>query len=146
MGAAVLTIGGHGVWASLNAKATNTTPQTVASGTLKLTMAATGVGIEQQVSAIAPGDTVNRHLVLTNEGTLPASGLTLGVAAPAGSPLVTDSGTVKGLRIAVNACTVAWTPTTGACSGTKTTALAQTALSSLVAAPAALTVPASLFT
>jgi hypothetical protein len=139
----VLAIGGQGVWASLNAQATNTTPQSVASGSLKLTMAATGVGIEQQVTAIAPGDTVNRHLVLTNTGTLPGGDLTLAVAAPAGSPLVTDAGTTKGLRVTVNACTVAWAPGTGVCSGTRTTAMTQRALSALVDAPATLTLPAS---
>jgi len=67
VGGLILTAGG--VYAGLNAVATNTTPQTVTSGTLKLTMANDGVGFSQNISDVAPGDVVNRFVDLTNGGT-----------------------------------------------------------------------------
>ena len=63
----VLVITGFGVWASLNATATGVT--SVNSGTLKLVMADNGVGFTQNLSNMAPGDSVNRFVSLTNTGT-----------------------------------------------------------------------------
>ncbi|MGQ0843969.1 MAG: TasA family protein [Sporichthyaceae bacterium] len=138
-GAAVLILSGQGVWATLNATATTSTPQTVTSGSLTLTMAPTGVGLTQSISGLAPGDVVNRHVVLTNGGNLTLSGTTFGVTASVpGSTLVTDTATTKALKITVNRCTVAWTATTGVCGGTSTVAVTQRALSVLAANPVTL--------
>lgn len=139
VGASVLLIGGQGVWATLNASATNTTPQSVNSGNLTLGMAGTGAGLTTAITAMAPGDTVNRHVVLTNGGSLATSGMTLGVVPnPTSSTLLADNGATRGLQIAVNTCSVAWNATAGTCSGTRGTALGARALSALVTAPAVL--------
>jgi hypothetical protein len=136
VGAGVLAIAGQGVWAGLYASATSA--QSVSSGNLTLTMAATGVGLSQPVSALAPGDTVNRHVVLTNGGTVAGGDVVFSVGGAAGSPLVTDAGTTKGLRIAVNACSVAWNPTAGTCAGTPSVAMSTRALSTLLTTPVTL--------
>ncbi len=143
LGLAVLAIGGQGVWGSLNATATNTSPQSVTSGSLKLTMAATGVGVEQTIGNIAPNDVVNRHLVLTNGGTLTVSDIAFSVTAPASSPLVTDAGTSKALKVTVKSCPTPWVATSGTCAGgLSTVAMAQRVLSA-VDTPVNLTLPAA---
>lgn len=103
VGGLVLTAGG--VYAGLNAIATNTTPQTVTSGTLKLSMANDGAGFSQNVSDVAPGDVVNRFVDLTNGGTLDAQNLTLTVADGTPTKLTTDA--TNGLHVSVLACTTA---------------------------------------
>lgn len=113
------------VFASLTATASNTSGGSVDTGTLKLTQAASGVagvtgGFTTAISALAPGDTVNRYINLTNGGTLDASSMTLGIAASPSNALTTDG--TAGLQITVKQCTVAWT-SAGVCSGTTTTAL-----------------------
>ena len=63
------------VFASLTATAFNTSPQSVSTGTLKLSQAPSGVagltgGFLTAIAAMAPGDTVNRFVDVTNAGTL----------------------------------------------------------------------------
>jgi hypothetical protein len=134
-GGALLVTAGFGVWASLSATAFNTTPHSISSGTLSLTLADNGAGFTSTVSNMAPGDVVNRYVDLTNGGTLDAQGLTLGVAATGSTTLITDgtSPATKALRVSVSSCSTSWTPTTGVCSasGTVTSLLAATPLSSL---------------
>jgi hypothetical protein len=132
-GAALLTTG-FGVWASLTATAANVAPETVSTGTLKLTLADNGAGFTQAISNVAPGDVVNRYVTLTNGGTLDAQALSVQVAATGSSSLITDGAspaTTKALRVTMTACSVAWNPTTGACGGVATQVLAPTALSGL---------------
>jgi len=109
---------GAGVYAGLNATSTGTAA--VASGTLSLTMAnGTGSqGFPQTVNNMAPGDVINSYVDLTNGASLAGKALTLGVAGT-GSTLLTTS-TTKGLAVTVTQCSVAWTATTGVCSGTTT--------------------------
>lgn len=123
VGVSVLAITGQGVFAGLTASATNTTPQNVGSGGLTLTMSNTGVGLSQAIADLAPGDTVNRHLVLTNGGTIAAGDITFAVAGATGT-LGADTASTKGLRIKVSTCSVAWTASTGNCSGATAVALA----------------------
>lgn len=130
----VLVVAGYGAWASLSATATNVTPQTVGTGTLKLELGANGTGFAQTIGNVAPGDTVNRYVTLTNSGTLAAQGMTMAIAASGSPVLVTDGSSSRGLRVAVDACSVAWNATTGACSGTVTAALAATPINSLASA------------
>jgi spore coat-associated protein N len=129
-----LAITGFGVYAGLNAVATNTSPTQVSSGTLKLTMADNGAGFTSTVSGMAPGDTVNRYVDLTNGGTLDAKNLTL-AASDANSTLLSTDAT-KGLHVTVTQCTSGvWTASTGACAGGSTSVLlASTALSALSSA------------
>lgn len=134
-GGAVLVATGFGVWASLNATASNTTPQTVSSGTLKLQLSNNGDGFGQTVDNMAPGDVVNRYVDLANNGSLDANGMTLGIAASPNNALVTDGtspSTTKALHVTVTQCTGGtWAPTTGVCSGTTSSALSSTVLSTM---------------
>ena len=132
------------VFASLTASATNTSGGSVTTGTLKLTQAASGVagitgGFTTAISLMAPGDTVNRYVDLTNAGTLDATAPTLGISAAA-TALTTDA--TNGLKVLVSNCTVSWT-NGGVCSGTTTVVLAQTAASVLASAPTAIALPSN---
>jgi hypothetical protein len=133
------------VFASLTATATNTSGGSVSTGTLSLTQAASGVagitgGFTTAITAMGPGDTVNRYINLTNGGTLDAINPTLSIAATPSNALTTSA--TAGIQVFIQNCTVDWT-NTGGCTGTKTTALAATAASALGTA-AALTLPSTL--
>lgn len=115
------------VFTSLTASATNTSGGSVNTGTLKLTQAASAVagitgGFVTDITNIAPGDTVNRYVTLTNGGTLDAASATLGISA--GATTLTTDGT-NGLQITVKQCSVAWS-NLGVCSGTTNVSLATT--------------------
>ncbi|MGW5722582.1 TasA family protein [Amycolatopsis sp. NPDC003865] len=132
VGGAVLAAMGAGVWATLSATASNATPETVSSGTLKLTLAANGAGFDQAIANLAPGDVVNRYVDLTSGGSLDAQALTMQVAATGSSALITDGASTKALRVTVKQCVGGtWNNTTAACSGTPATVLPATALSGL---------------
>ena len=112
-----LTLTGMAVFAGLNAVASNTTAQTVNSGTLELTYADNGAGFTSVAAKMAPGDVVNRYVDLTNGGTLDGKTLTLAAADAVGSKLSTDA--TNGLQVAITECTGGtWNNTTGVCSGT----------------------------
>lgn len=133
------------VFAALTASATNTTGGSVTTGTLKLEQSASAVsgitgGFVTAITAMAPGDTINRYVTLTNSGNLDAITPTLGLAGT-GATLLTTDGT-KGLQIAVSNCTVAWS-NAGACSGTATTVLTTKSALTMVT-PQSLTLPSTL--
>jgi hypothetical protein len=111
-----LAIAGAGVFAGLNATASNTTAETVSSGTLKLVMANNGVGFGQNITNVAPGDVVNRYVDVTDNGTLDAQNLTLRATDATPTKLTTDA--TNGLHATVKLCTNA----TGVVSATWTTA------------------------
>jgi hypothetical protein len=119
--AGALGLTGAGVYAGLNATATGTA--SVTSGTLSLTLAnGTGsVGFPQTITNMAPGDVVNTYVDLSNGSSLAGSDLTLSVSGTNGNLLTTSA--AKGLAVAITQCSVAWTATTGACTGGTTTAL-----------------------
>jgi len=128
------------VFTALTASATNTTGGSVTSGTLKLEQAAstvTGItgGFVTAIAGMAPGDTINRYVTLTNSGTLDAITPTLGLAGSPSTTLTSDG--TKGLQVAVNNCSVAWT-NAGVCSGT-TTAVMTSKSALAMATPQALT-------
>ncbi len=138
--AAGLAVTGGGVYAALNATASNTTAQNASSGVLSLTMAANGVGFGHIVSNLAPGDVVNRYVNLSQGAGLDARALTLSVADATPTKLTTDA--TKGLRVTVTQCSGTWTVAgAGACTGAgaTTTALATSVpLSTLVTTPSTL--------
>ena len=136
VGAAGLAITGGGVFAALNATASNTTAQNATSGILSLTMANNGTGFSQAVTNLAPGDVVNRYVTLTQGADLDGKDLTLAVADATPTLLTTSS--TKGLHVTVSQCPGAWTPATGACSGTATPLLTNAALSTLGTTPGAI--------
>lgn len=132
-----------GVYAALNATASNTTPQNIVTDTLKLTLAPSSVtgltgGVTTAISAVGPGDVVNRFLDLANTGTMTGTALKLSIADAAGTAL-TSNGTA-GLQVAIFECSVPFTATTGACSGTTTTAMASTPALTLLSTPTAVNV------
>jgi spore coat-associated protein N len=132
-----LAITGAGVYAGLNADATGT--QAVSSGTLSLVMAnETGSTFSGAVTNMAPGDTVNRFVNLTNGGNLAAQSLTLGVAG-AGSTLLTTDAT-RGLAVTVTSCSTSWTVAAGVATctaGTTATVMSSTPISTLRVTPGA---------
>ena len=140
-------VGGAGmvasnVFAALTATATNTSGGSVTSGTLKLTLAPSGVanlgaGLTTAIPAIGPGDTFNRFIDLTNGGTLDGMTPTLQLSTADSNTLVNNATT--GLQILIKECTVAYTTVTGACSGTETTVLASTSAATLKGAAQNLT-------
>ena len=85
---------------------------------------------------MAPGDTINRFIDVTNGGTLAGASWTLGLADSAATKLTTDA--VNGLQVVVKECTGLYVTVTGACSGTETT-MATTTANALLS-PIALTV------
>ncbi len=127
-----LSLTGVGVYAGLTADATNTTAQAVTSGTLKLTMPGeTGAAaFTGDIANLAPGDTTNRYLSLTNGGTLDGKSLGLKVTDATGSVL--SSSASKGLSITVTRCSTTYVAATGTCTlGVETAYLAKTSLSLL---------------
>ena len=141
VGAAGLAVTGGGVYAALNATASNTTAQNATSGILNLTMANNGGGFSQGVANLAPGDVVNRYVTLTQGADLDAKDLALKVTDATPTLLTTDA--TKGLRVTVRQCVGGdWTVTgagAGTCAGTSTSVLATNVpLSSLATTPAAL--------
>lgn len=128
---------GSSVFASLTATAFNTSAHSVSTGTLQLTQAPSGVGglnagFVTAVTAVAPGDTINRFIDITNGGTLAGSAMTLKVADSAATTLTTSAS--AGLQVTVKECTVAYTTGSGACTGTETTVLAATPANTLLTA------------
>ena len=104
----------------------------VGSGTLQLSLSAAGAGLHTPIDALAPGDSVLRHLVLDNVGTLAGAGLALHVDAASPSTLTTDA--ARGLQATVTTCSVAWSPATGRCPGT-TGRPVSAAVATLIAGP-----------
>jgi hypothetical protein len=123
-------------FAALSAVATG--ENTVDSGTLKLEKVAHAsftAGITTNITNMASVDTVNRYIDLNSTGTL--DGATPKLQLTAGSSALTNQSSGKGLHITIMKCTVSYTAVTGACSGTETTALANTSVYDLNAAAVA---------
>jgi hypothetical protein len=124
------------VYASLSATATNVTGGSVNTGTLKLTQAPSAVvgitgGFVTDILNIAPGDTVNRYVDLTNGGTLDGNTLTLTAVASVANALSTNGTT--GLQVSIKNCAIAWTAA-GVCTPGSTTVLASTSVLALAGA------------
>ena len=141
---ATATVGGgalvsSSVFASLTASASNTSGGSVTTGTLSLTQAPSGVagitgGFSTAITAMAPGDVVNRYVDLTNAGTLNISSMTLGVGGTANALLTNGT---AGLQVTIKECSIAWT-NAGVCTPGSTNVLTSSSLLSL-ATPASLT-------
>ncbi len=126
----VLLLTGAGVYAALTATASGTSA--VTSGSLLMTLSADGAssGLPETVTAIAPGDVYNVYVNVNNTGTLAsAAGMTLGASANPVTALTNGSIAGEGLTVSVTQCSAAWSAT-GTCSGTTTSILASTLLSS----------------
>ena len=136
IGGAVLVATGFGVFASLSATANNTTAQQVDSGVLSLVLTNNGAGFAQIVDNLAPQDTVNRFVTLTNNGTLASKDLGLRLTTTGSSSLITDGNSTgtRALTVTVDSCPGAWTAVTtgnGPCASGLTTVLTTRPLSGL---------------
>jgi len=141
-------IGGAGmvssnVFAALTATASNTSGGSVTSGTLSLTLAPSSVvgitgGFTTAITAMGPGDTVNRYIDLTNAGTLDGASPTLQLSTADSNTLVNNAAT--GLQVTISACTIAWT-NAGTCGGTTTSVLVATPASTIKASAQSITLP-----
>ena len=127
---------GSSVFASLSATANNTSAHSVSTATLKLTQAPSGVsglgaGFSTAVTGMAPGDTINRFIDLTNGGTMAGQSMTLKVADSAATVLTTDPS--NGLQVTVKECPTAYVTVSGTCAAGETTALAAVPANTLLA-------------
>ncbi len=132
------------VFAALTATATNTSGGSVTTGTLKLEYAAAGVsgGFATAITAMGPGDTINRYIDLSVTGNLDGDSPTVVIATSDSNTLVNDP--TKGLQLSVTACSVAWTQVgAGTCSGTTTVVLSSTAAATLKAGAANIVLPST---
>ena len=139
-------VGGTGmvasnVFAALTATATNTSGGQVTTGTLKLTMAPSGVsgitnGFTTTIDKLGPGDTANRYIDLTNAGTLDGMTPTLQLVTSDTNTLVESA--TAGLQIAISGCSIAWT-SAGVCNGTTTAVLTSTPAKTLKTAATSIT-------
>jgi hypothetical protein len=96
-------------------------------------MTPNGAGFTQAVSSLAPGDTVNRYVTLTQGADLDGKALTLAVT-DATPTLLTTSAT-KGMKVTVTQCSVAWTIGSGTCGSGGTSTVLGTAGTALSAIP-----------
>lgn len=111
------------VSALLQAQTSNSSAQSITSGTLKLEQANNGVGFASTISDLAPGDVVNRYVNYTNSGSLASKSLRLKVVDA--TPTLLSTSATRGLQLVVTDCSVAWTPGTGVCGGTTTEVLSK---------------------
>ena len=131
----VMLVAGSSVFDGLNTTVSASQDDSV--GTLILSTANNGAGFSQSIANLAPGDVVNRYVTLTNAGTLNAQTLGLAITSSGTQTLITDGvspATNKALTVTVLSCTGGnWNTSTGACSGTTNTEIAETSLSAFTA-------------
>ena len=126
--ASIAGLGTYATWTSSTSE-----NHTISSGTVTIALGATGAATNRLnvgASALAPGDTVQRSVDLTNSGSIDLAGVTLTTTASPSSLLDTDA--TNGLQMVVDKCSVAWTeagpPFTYTCSGSNSSVLASRAV------------------
>lgn len=101
-------LAGVGTWATFTSSATADQP--VSTGTVVIALGAPGSAANRlTVSAtnVAPGDTIQRAVDLSNTGSLPLGSLGLTTAATTSSVLDTDA--TNGLQMTIDRCSTGWT-------------------------------------
>jgi spore coat-associated protein N len=125
--ASIAGLGTYATWTS------STTPvsHTISTGTVSIVLGATGASTNRLTvgaTGVAPGDTIQRSVDLSNNGTIDLASITLTTTAPTSSALDTD--TTNGLQMKIESCSAAgWVesltpPYTYTCAGTIATVLA----------------------
>jgi spore coat-associated protein N len=131
--AAAASIAGLGTFATFTSS--TSASQSVSSGTVTIALGATGASTNRLTvgaSNIAPGDTIQRSVDLSNSGSIDLSGITLSTNATASSLLDTDA--TNGLQMVIDRCSNAWTEGgtapayTYTCSGATSSVLASRAV------------------
>ncbi len=150
LGGVVLSAGG--VFTVLSASASNATAQSVSAGSLTLTVASDGNGVNNTVAIgpMTPGQTVNRYVTLTTDsGTLDAAALLFGVTGTTDNILTNAAGATatKGLKVALNYCSTSgatYNTSTGACSAGSSAVLKAADFVANLGTPAATTLTGNL--
>jgi len=126
--AAAAGVAGLGTFGSFTS--TTSASESVGTGTVKIDLGASGAANRLSVAAsgLVPGDTVQRAVTLTNNGSEDLSTVSLTTAATTSSKLDTD--VTNGLQLLIESCSTGWTEAgtapayTYTCSGTTKTVLA----------------------
>lgn len=126
--AAAAGVAGLGTFGSFTS--TTSASASVASGTVKVELGATGVANRLSVAAtgLVPGDTVQRAVTLSNTGNQDFSAVALTATATTSSKLDTDP--TNGLQLVIESCSNGWAEAgtapayTYTCSGTTKVVLA----------------------
>jgi predicted ribosomally synthesized peptide with SipW-like signal peptide len=145
--ASIAGLGTYATWTS-----TTSENHTISSGTVTIALGATGAATNRLnvgASGLAPGDTVQRSVDLTNSGSIDLAGVTLTTTASPSSLLDTDA--TNGLQMVIDKCSQAWTEGgtapayTYTCGGTTSSVLASRAVvgSNLSLSNLGATVPAA---
>jgi spore coat-associated protein N len=130
---AAASIAGLGTFATFTSS--TSASQTIASGTVSITLGATGPANRLSIGAanLVAGDTIQRAVDLINNGSGSSDNLgsiQLTTIASPSSTLDTDA--TNGLQMVIDKCSVAWTesgpPYTYTCGGTTSTVLASRAV------------------
>ena len=103
--ASIAGLGTYATWTS-----TTSQSQSISSGTATIALGATGAATNRLnigASALAPGDTVQRSVDLTNSGSIALASVTLTTTASTSSLLDTDA--TNGLQMVIDKCSQAWT-------------------------------------
>lgn len=145
LGAGAFTAGAitaQSAYSSFNATTSPPTAQSLATGTLAMTLGAsgtaTGDALTVGASNLVPGDTVQRAVAITNGGSIGISTISMAVTDTSPTALVTN--TTNGLQALVQSCSLPWTSTaltdggwSYTCSGTTASEMASTPAGTLVA-------------
>jgi predicted ribosomally synthesized peptide with SipW-like signal peptide len=130
---AAASIAGLGTFATFTSS--TSASQTIASGTVSITLGTSGAANRLTVAAsnLVAGDTVQRAADLINNGTGSSDNLGSIQLTTSASPSSTlDTDVVNGLQMTIDKCSIAWTetgpPYTYACGGTITSVLASRAV------------------
>ena len=129
--ASIAGLGTYATWTS-----TTSENHTISSGNVTIALGSTGAATNRLnvgASGLAPGDTVQRSVDLTNSGSIDLASVTLTTSAPTTTSLL-DTDATNGLQMVIDKCSQAWTEAgtapayTYTCGGTTSSVLASRAV------------------
>jgi spore coat-associated protein N len=127
---ATASVAGMATFASFTSS-TTAQAQSLTSGTVSLTLG-TANRLTVGASNLVPGDTLQRVVDLTNNGSAGTSSVGSIAVTTTGSGNVLDTDATNGLQMVIDKCSVAWTesgpPYTYTCGGTTSSVLASRAV------------------
>src|SRR5438093_4339781 len=127
--AAAASAGAFGTWTS-----TDSVSHSISTGSVTIALGSTGASTNRlnvDATGVAPGDTIQRSVDLSNTGSINLASITLATTATTSSLL--DTNTTYGLEMQIDRCSQAWTEGVSApaytytCGGWKSAGLAQRA-------------------
>lgn len=111
-GLLILTVAALGSLAFATFTSTTNTNQPVASGTVAFaTIGTNGAGNRLSLGAtsIAPGDTMQRAVTLTNTGSVDMLASTVNLTTTAAVSSILDTDSTNGIQLVIDKCSVPWT-------------------------------------